>query len=205
MRTTMPASLLAMTIGFASCGGTEHDESTRGPTRDTSLAGNSDPPSSMRDSAAVSPDRARATARMRSASGRDIGTLTLTDAGQGIVLTGRLTGLPPGGHAIHLHAVGKCDPPAFKAAGGHWNPTNRQHGSESSNGPHLGDLLNLSVEQDSSVTVQATTPGGTLRGDDALGDADGAALIVHAGVDDYRSQPSGGAGERIACGVVTGS
>ncbi|MBA3257857.1 MAG: superoxide dismutase family protein, partial [Gemmatimonadales bacterium] len=120
-------------------------------------------------------------------------------------VSGRLTGLPPGEHAIHLHAVGRCDPPAFESAGDHWNPTNRQHGTASPKGPHLGDLRNVDVARDSSVSVQETAPGGALRGDNALLGGDGAAVVVHASPDDYKSQPSGGSGDRIACGVVTGS
>jgi Cu-Zn family superoxide dismutase len=142
---------------------------------------------------------------MRDASGQDLGTLTLTPGGQGIAVAGRLTGLPPGEHGIHLHAVGRCDAPKFESAGDHWNPTNSQHGTATPKGPHSGDLPNLTVAGDSSVTVQATTPGGMLRDSLGLLDTDGAAVIVHAKPDDNRTQPSGGSGDRIACGVVTTS
>lgn len=144
----------------------------------------------------------RLSASMRNAQGAELGILTLTQAGQGIQVSGRLTGLPPGEHAIHLHTVGRCDAPKFESAGGHWNPTNQKHGTATSGGPHLGDLPNISVERDSSVTVEATSPGGTLRNQNALLDTDGAAVVVHAKPDDYKSQPSGDAGDRIACGVV---
>jgi Cu-Zn family superoxide dismutase len=140
---------------------------------------------------------------MRDRDGKDLGTLTLTDAGKGISVAGRVTGLPPGEHGIHLHTVGRCDPPGFDSAGDHWNPTNRKHGTGSAGGPHLGDLPNLTVGQDRSVAVQSTTPGGTLRGENALLDNDGAAVVVHAKRDDYKSQPSGDSGDRVACGVVT--
>ena len=143
------------------------------------------------------------TAPMRDRDGKDLGTLTLTDADQGISVAGRVTGLPPGEHGIHLHTVGRCDPPGFDSAGDHWNPTNRKHGTGSAGGPHLGDLPNLTVGQDRSVAVQSTTPGGTLRGENALLDNDGAAVVVHAKRDDYKSQPSGDSGDRVACGVVT--
>jgi Cu-Zn family superoxide dismutase len=142
------------------------------------------------------------TVAMRDATGKDLGTLTLTEEGQGITLAGRLTGLPPGEHAIHLHAVGRCDAPSFESAGDHWNPTNRQHGTKSPQGPHLGDLPNFTVAQNRSATIQATTQGGTLRRGNLLLDRDGAAVVVHARRDDYKTQPSGDSGDRIACGVA---
>ena len=154
--------------------------------------------------AAASTNTASTTAAVRDASGRALGTLTLAQTAQGITVSGRLTGVPPGEHAIHIHAVGRCDPP-FESAGPHWNPTNRQHGAQNPQGPHLGDLPNLSVGRDSTVTVQATTPGGTLRGSNALLDPDGAAVVIHARADDNRTDPAGNAGDRIACGVASGS
>lgn len=142
--------------------------------------------------------------QMRDANNRDLGTLDLTETRAGLTLSGTLRGLPPGQHAIHLHTTGKCEPP-FTSAGSHWNPTRREHGRDNPNGPHLGDLPNITVAQDSSVVVSVTTPGGTLRGANALIDADGAAVVIHAGPDDYRSDPAGNSGNRIACGLVTGS
>ena len=142
------------------------------------------------------------TAALRDSAGNDLGTLTLMDSGQGVAVAGTLHGLPPGVHAIHIHTTGSCDAPAFTSAGGHWNPTNRQHGSENPQGPHFGDMPNITVAADSTVTVQATTPGGTLRGTNALLDADGAAVMIHGGEDDYRTDPAGDAGDRIACGVI---
>lgn len=141
---------------------------------------------------------------MRDAQGRDLGSLSVTESGQGITVSGALRGMPPGEHAIHVHTTGRCEPP-FESAGGHWNPTSRQHGSQNPQGPHLGDMPNLTVGADSTVNVQATTAGGTLRGENGLLDADGAAVVVHAGADDYRTDPSGDSGDRIACGTATGS
>ena len=195
MQSRIGAALLAWSLGLAACG----DAGRRDAGRD------GDRPAGAQDSPAAAPAANNVTARMRDPAGRDLGTLTLTEGGQGISITGRLSGLPPGEHAIHLHAVGGCNPPKFESAGDHWNPTNRQHGTENPRGPHLGDLPNITVAQDSSVTVQATTSGGTLRGTNGLLGGDGAAVVVHARRDDYRTQPSGNSGDRIACGVVTGS
>jgi Cu-Zn family superoxide dismutase len=147
---------------------------------------------------------AAASATVRNAAGRSLGTLTLAEGAQGVTLSGRLVGLPPGPHAIHIHGTGRCARP-FESAGAHWNPTNRRHGAQNPQGPHFGDLPNLAVAGDSTVTVQATTPGGTLRGTNGLFDADSAAVVVHAQPDDYRTDPAGGSGDRIACGVVVGT
>lgn len=144
------------------------------------------------------------TAAMLNGAGRALGTLTLTEGAEGITLSGRLSGLPPGEHAIHLHGTGRCQPP-FDSAGDHWNPTNREHGLQNPEGPHLGDLPNVQVTGDSSVTVQVATRGGTFRGSNALLDADSAAVVIHVQPDDHRTAPSGGSGDRIACGVVSAS
>ena len=143
---------------------------------------------------------------MRDANGRDLGTITLTDAAGGISVSGSLAGLPPGDHGMHLHMIGRCDPPGFTSAGEHWNPTTRQHGPDNPQGPHLGDLPNVTVGSDSTATVQGTTSGGTLRGtSNMLLDADGAALIIHTSRDDLRTDPSGGSGTPIACGTISGT
>jgi Cu-Zn family superoxide dismutase len=155
--------------------------------------------------AAAVPDPS-VTATMRDASGRELGALTLTDAAGGISVSGTLRGLPPGEHGLHLHMIGRCDAPTFESAGEHWNPTSRQHGSENPQGPHLGDLPNVTVGADSTATVQGTTAGGSLRGTtDMLLDSDGAAVMIHTSRDDLKTDPSGGSGARIACGAVSGS
>lgn len=143
-----------------------------------------------------------ATALVRDARGRDLGTITLRETAAGLSVSGSLRGLPPLGHGVHLHTVGKCEPP-FQSAGGHWNPTNRQHGMLNPQGPHLGDLPNVVAGADSTATMEGTTPGGTLSRTNSLLDGDGAALVIHARPDDYRTDPSGNSGDPIACGVVS--
>lgn len=196
MQTRIAIAVLVSSVSLAACGDTGRDAGAG--AADTGLSGGA------ADTAAAAAGTGGAATLLDSA-GRNLGRVTLTEGTGGITLAGELTGLPPGEHAIHLHAVGLCDAPTFESAGEHWNPTNSQHGSKSPEGPHLGDLLNITVGSDSAVTVQATTPGGTLRGQNPLLDADSAAVVVHASPDDYRTQPSGDAGDRIGCGPVTGS
>jgi Cu-Zn family superoxide dismutase len=188
-------AVLAGCLVLQACGGDNdavNDSAAAGPTAGGDSAARAD--SARRASSATVP--------MRSAAGRELGTLTLTESGGGIAISGRIAGLTPGEHGIHIHMVGQCQPP-FESAGAHWNPTNRQHGSQNPQGPHLGDMPNITVGADSSANVQVNTAGGTLRGADALLDTDGAAVVVHARADDLRTDPSGNSGDRIACGVIT--
>ncbi len=195
MRTAL--TILAGVLAIQACGG--NDAATTDSPAIATPAVRSDS-AARSDSVAAA---AAATAPLRNAAGRDMGTLTLTEGPQGLSVSGRLTGMPPGEHGIHVHMTGQCTPP-FTTAGAHWNPTTRQHGSQNPQGPHLGDLPNLSVGADSTAIVQLVTAGGTLRGANGLLDADGAAVVVHAKADDLRTDPSGDSGDRIACGVVTG-
>ena len=139
---------------------------------------------------------------LRDATGRTVATATVSEAG-GVRVRLEATGLAPGTYAVHIHAVGRCDPPGFETAGPHWNPTGRQHGRLNPLGPHLGDLPNLSVGTNGGGAAEFTIVDASLnRGAHLLLDADGAALVVHAGPDDYRTDPSGNSGARMACGVI---
>ena len=112
-------------------------------------------------------------------------------------------GLAAGTYAIHLHSVGRCDAPDFKSAGPHFNPGMKQHGRDNPMGAHLGDLPNIAVGADGKGTLDADVTGLMLTGGPApLFDADGAAVVLHAGADDYRTDPSGNSGDRIACGSL---
>jgi Cu-Zn family superoxide dismutase len=112
--------------------------------------------------------------------------------------------LVQGQYAAHIHAVGRCEGPRFESAGAHWNPTARQHGRLNPAGRHLGDLDNLEVSAEREGRLEFTIPGATLAGsgEGAIIDADGAAIVLHAFPDDYRTDPHGNSGARIACGVL---
>ena len=142
-----------------------------------------------------------ARAMLRNATGGSVGAATLTQTTAGVLITADLSGLPAGTHALHLHAIGKCEPD-FAAAGGHFNPAGKQHGFRNPNGQHAGDLPNISVPESGSLRVELLATDVTLAGRNALLDDDGTAIVIHALADDYATDPAGGAGARIACGVV---
>lgn len=144
-----------------------------------------------------------AIAHLRDAQGRDVGTVSFENHDNGVEIDVEAEHLAAGTHGIHLHAVGTCTPPDFTSAGGHFNPTGRQHGLSNASGPHAGDLPNLVVGSDGEGEVEYTNDRISLgTGANSLFDADGTAFVVHAGPDDQRSDPSGNSGGRTACGVV---
>ena len=145
-----------------------------------------------------------AKATLKDAQGKTLGEATLRESGAGVLVKLDLQGVPPGPHAFHIHTVGKCDPPDFMTAGGHFNPTTMKHGLMASGGPHAGDMPNLFVPADGKLSVEVLDTNVTLAaGPKSVFDADGSALMLHATADDYTSDPAGNAGARIACGVVT--
>jgi len=147
----------------------------------------------------------RATATLKNAQGVEIGTATLTPAAQGtaVMINASLTKLPPGTHAFHVHTVGTCTPPDFASAGGHFNPAGKQHGKDNPSGHHAGDLPNFEVNASGEGKVSYAVPDLTLGdGPNSLFHAGGTALVVHAAADDYKTDPAGNAGARIACGVI---
>ena len=144
-----------------------------------------------------------AAAQIRDATGRVLAAASAMDAGDAVRVRVEASGLAPGVYGAHVHAVGRCDPPGFETAGPHWNPTNRQHGRENPAGQHLGDLPNLLVGTDGRGSFEFTIPGARLSsGARRVLDSDGATVVIHASADDYRTDPSGNSGARIACGVL---
>jgi len=150
----------------------------------------------------TSPETARAT--LKDATGKSIGDASLRETPNGVLISVDLSSAPAGVHAFHVHETGKCEPPKFLSAGGHLGSTAKQHGFLNDAGPHAGDLPNVHVPADGRLSFEVFLPGATLsKGHEALLDADGAALVLHAAADDYRTNPAGAAGDRIACGVIT--
>ena len=142
-------------------------------------------------------------ADIRNAVGQVKGSATATQLGDSVRVRVATSAMPTGSYGAHVHTTGRCDAPGFASAGPHWNPTARQHGKNNPNGQHHGDLPNLAIGTDGRGSFEITIPSASLRGGawPAVLDADGAAIVIHAKADDYRTDPSGNSGDRIACGV----
>lgn len=144
-------------------------------------------------------------AAMKLADGTDVGTISFTQTGHGVVVTVAVKGLPAGKHGLHIHAVGACAPD-FMAAGGHFNPGSTEHGFHAPGGYHAGDLPNLDVAADGTAMAEFFVPDLTIAGPASealpysLSDEDGASIMIHAATDDYKTMASSGG--RQACGVI---
>ncbi|MGE0665554.1 MAG: superoxide dismutase family protein [Sphingomonadales bacterium] len=145
----------------------------------------------------------QATVELKDQKGAPVGTITLTSGEAGMTLSGKFTGLPPGPHGFHIHEKGVCAGD-FSSAGGHFNPGHAKHGILADAGRHAGDLPNLDVPESGSLNIDLFLNDVSLSPDAPgnLADADGSSFVIHAGPDDYKSDPSGNSGGRIACGVV---
>ncbi|QNN65524.1 superoxide dismutase family protein [Sphingomonas rhizophila] len=172
---------------------------------------NSDVDTNVKETTAVAndadadglPTTQSASVPVMAGDGSPKGNLTVTEDAGGIVVALAATGLPEGVHGVHLHTTGLCEGPKFESAGGHWNPSSKKHGRDNPAGAHLGDLDNLTVGADGSATLRFTVNGATLAaGTTSLADADGTAFVIHAKADDYKTDPSGDSGDRIACAVI---
>ncbi|WP_202389212.1 superoxide dismutase family protein [Qipengyuania oceanensis] len=151
------------------------------------------------------PEQRLASANLYSSAGLPIGTAQVLTRSNAVYLTVAATGLEPGEHGFHLHTTGTCTAPDFKSAGGHLNPLGKQHGSLNPDGKHVGDLANLAVGASRSASRTYELTGSPAQIAEWLFDADGTAVVIHAGPDDYRTDPAGDAGSRVACGVLKAS
>ncbi len=140
-------------------------------------------------------------------AGNEIGTATIADEAEGgVSIQLDITAIPEGSHAIHFHETGACDTPDFKSAGGHYNPVAANHGFQSTApNPHAGDMRNFDAPASGVVSTDIYNERVTLSLRDGLAplfDENGTALIIHASADDYKTQPTGAAGSRIACAII---
>lgn len=146
-----------------------------------------------------------ATAALISPDGEPVGEAQLTETpNHGVLVQLRVEGLEPGAHGFHIHETGACTAPDFSSAGGHYAPRGNAHGLLHPDGKHVGDLLNLIVPESGMVVAERLATDVTLEpgAEGSLFDDDGSALVIHANADDYESQPSGGGGPKVACGVI---
>ncbi len=144
-----------------------------------------------------------ARAELRDAQGKSVGTAQLKQLKHTVQISVAVNGLPPGDHAFHIHTVGKCEPPDFKSAGGHFNPGHTQHGLKNPAGPHAGDMPNLTVNAKGKGKATVVNTWVTLgAGDNSLFHEGGTAIVIHEKADDNMTDPAGNAGSRIACGVI---
>lgn len=156
--------------------------------------------------AALQPKPGSATAELRDARGRVVGTAILTGVSGGVRILLEVRGLPPGLKAVHIHEGGQCDRPTFASAGDHFNPAKKEHGLQNPRGPHAGDLPNIQIDEDGNGRLETMTERVTLAsGPTSILDADGSVLIVHGAPDDFKTDPTGNSGARIACGVIVRS
>lgn len=194
IRLSLPVTLAAV-IAVAGCSPAQDDAA---PAEDTSAE------AAGADNAATdaSSPETLGSAAMALADGTSAGTVELVSTDGALSFNVAVTNIPEGTHGFHLHTTGQCEAPDFTSAGGHLNPAEREHGHENPAGSHLGDLPNLEVGADGTASTTVALDAESASAVETLFDADGTAVMIHADPDDYRTDPTGNAGSRIACGVL---
>ena len=142
-------------------------------------------------------------AELRDSQGKVVGTAQLKVVNEGVQVSVQVAGIPAGTYAFHIHSVGKCEAPTFESAGTHFNPGGKKHGLMNPDGPHAGDLPNIRVEADGKGNTEVVNTHFTLgAGTNSVFHPGGSAMVIHEKADDGKTDPAGGAGRRIACGVI---
>lgn len=194
--------VLAFALVLAACGN-ENDSGTETPSGEevppVDEEENNDSDDTQEDGLA-----GNITVDLTNQDGQSIGKAELSQTAKGVVINLDASGLPAGEFGFHIHEHGQCETPDFKSAGDHFNPKDASHGTDHEEGPHAGDLPNLVVGDDGTVQEEITAKHVTLETgvENSLIDGEGTALVIHEGADDYESQPSGDAGDRMVCGVI---
>lgn len=191
MRLRRATALVPILVVLAGC--------QQAPDSDTNAVGQTDNTAANASSPAQAPATVIAQGALAAADGVARGNARVTSKPGGLTVNVQASGLASGQYGLHVHSVGACDAPDFKTAEGHWNPTGAQHGFDNPKGAHRGDLPNLTIGTDGKGIVDFAIPNATAGG---LLDSDGAAIVIHAGPDDLKTDPSGDSGARIACGVL---
>lgn len=188
--------LIAITLVLTACGGNTDDEQNK---QDNTGKANNNTQNDKQDD-----DKQTVEVDLQNGDGESVGMATLEQVSKGVKITIDGHDIPKGTHGFHIHESGKCEAPDFKSAGGHFNPTDTNHGFDDPDGPHAGDLPNIVVGEDGTVNESFIAKKVTLEKgkDDSLLSDGGTAIVIHEGADDGKSQPSGDAGDRFACGVI---
>lgn len=179
--------LVTAAVLLSACGAADDQSATAPSSTDTETAGAA---------------QRFATADLIDTTGKSVGSATITATGDSHMLQLNVSGIEAGEHGMHLHAVGSCDTPDFTSAGSHLNPHDKQHGRDNPQGSHLGDLPNITAGADGNATISAPLNAPRAELEQYIFDTDGTAIVVHATADDYRTDPTGNSGGRIACGVL---
>ncbi|NOU93833.1 superoxide dismutase family protein [Paenibacillus sp. LMG 31456] len=183
---------------------TRGSSATAHPQHNVSESQGSPAPAASAEAASKEPAAVVKRIDIMDSKGAKVGTAVLSEAAEGVRLQVEVSGLPSGIHGIHIHQTGVCTAPDFKSAGEHFNPEGKKHGFENPEGYHAGDLLNLEIGSDGKGKAELIDKKVTLAKDKAnsLLKPGGTALVIHEAADDYKTDPSGNSGARIACGVI---